>query len=200
MIEVLATVVILAIGLLGIAALQLMSKRSSFESVQRTAASALAMGILERMRANSTVLNSYAGTLETPITDIDITAYPITRTATCETGDPCTSVQLAVNDRWELEQRLDGRDVMTADNKPAGGLITPRACITSLVPAAQVNADGDPDRSGAYQVTIVWRGTSKLSNPKAANVCGSATGAYDDTAGDNSFRRILVVNAFITET
>lgn len=199
MIEVLATVVILAIGLLGIAALQLMSKRSGFESVQRTTASTIAMGIIERMRANSAALNTYAGTMEAPAGDVVyVNNTPLN--PNCTTGSPCTAVQLANNDIWTLEQKLDGRDVVTAANESAGGLISPRACITSLVPAAQLNANGQPDRSGAYQVTIVWRGSSKLSNPKPANICGMASGAYDDNPGDNSFRRILVVNAYIAET
>lgn len=199
MIEVLATVVILAIGLLGIAALQLMSKRSGFESVQRTTASALAMGIVERMRSNSAVLNTYAGTLEAPEVDVVPAATFTAIAPDCNVGSPCTAIQLADSDRTELLNRLGGFDVTTPANDPTGGLISPRACITSQVPAAQVNAKGAPDRSGAYQVTIVWRGQIKLSNPNAANICGMASGSYDDNPGDNSYRRTLIVNAFIAE-
>jgi len=197
MIEVLATVVILAIGLLGIAALQLMSKRSGFESVQRTTAASLAMGIIEKMRSNSRALNLYAGTLETKV--VDIAGLP-PAVPDCEAGSPCNALQLANSDRWNLQRKMVGFDVVSTANTPTGGLVSPRACISSRVPAAQVNAKGDPDRSGAYQVTIVWRGQTKLTNPNPANVCGMASGAYDDNPGDNSFRRILVVNAFITES
>src|SRR5947207_2731132 len=64
MVDVLVALIVLSIGLLGVAGLQFMSKRSNFEAVQRTTASLLAQDIIERMRANYGALTTYAGTLE----------------------------------------------------------------------------------------------------------------------------------------
>lgn len=52
LIEVLIALVILSVGLLGIAAMVAVSMKSKYSSYQRSQASALAYGILDRMRAN----------------------------------------------------------------------------------------------------------------------------------------------------
>src|ERR1700750_1982034 len=57
LIEVLVTLVLISVGLLGVAALQLTSLRSNQEAFVRSQASALAGDILDRMRSNQ------AGTL-----------------------------------------------------------------------------------------------------------------------------------------
>ena len=61
--EVMVTVFILAIGLLGIGTLQIMSKRSNQEALQRTTASILAHDIMERIRGNPAALASYQATV-----------------------------------------------------------------------------------------------------------------------------------------
>jgi type IV pilus assembly protein PilV len=54
LIETLVALVVLSIGLLGVAALQLMSLRSSHGSAMRSQATFLAYDIIDRMRANRT--------------------------------------------------------------------------------------------------------------------------------------------------
>jgi type IV pilus assembly protein PilV len=54
MIEVLVALVVLSIGLLGVAALQLTSLRSNHSSAMRSQATFLAYDIIDRMRANRT--------------------------------------------------------------------------------------------------------------------------------------------------
>lgn len=58
MIEVLVTLIILAVGLLGIAALQIVGLRSTGSSENRTQATLFANEIAERMRANISAVNS----------------------------------------------------------------------------------------------------------------------------------------------
>jgi type IV pilus assembly protein PilV len=83
LIEVLITVVIISIGLLGIAALQLTSLRSSTDSVGRSKATWLAADIIDHMRANA--IAARAG------------AYVIT------IGDPGSGATVAKQDliRWK---------------------------------------------------------------------------------------------------
>ena len=190
MIEVLVTVVILAVGLLGIAALQFMSKRSNFEAVQRTAATMLAYDIIERMRTNSTQLMEYAGDASTP--------SPLLGGATQSTPDPncstasCTPFKLSQYDLWEWERSLDGAsEIMTASGNNTGGLVSPTACITTTVPA------GITDRSGEYRIAIAWRGPTPLSDP-TISTCGLGSGKYNSEGGGADIhRRVLVVNTFI---
>ncbi len=60
LIEVLVTMVVIAIGLLGFAALQAQSLKSNRISMQRSQATILAQDIIERMRANKTAASSGA--------------------------------------------------------------------------------------------------------------------------------------------
>ena len=200
LIEVLITLVILAFGLLGIAALQLVSKRSNFEALQRTTAGALASDIIERMRANSGSLDTYVNIPLSASIELTGTTLPTEPTPVCTAADPCipdatgATITLANHDLWEIEQTLIGATEQAADGTELGGLVTPTACITTTVPLALT------DRSGPYTVTIVWRGQTKLSDPFPANTCGSASTKYDgDVVGDNAHRRMLVVNHFIDE-
>jgi type IV pilus assembly protein PilV len=221
MIEILVTVVILAVGLLGIAALQLTSKKSSFESVQRTTATMLAQGILEKMRANAgdigakndtaatynpvQPLNFYAGSLETPVAQVDDTTYSAEPAPNCATvGTVCTPGQLANHDLWEFQQALIGATVTDSATQTAnmGGLVSPIACLQSFVSeAAVLGTPPRPTRGGRYRITIAWRGQNALSDPDPANPCGQASGNYDaDAAGDNAHRRLMVVDTVITQS
>lgn len=83
---------------------------------------------------------------------------------------------------WEWEQSLDGA-LETAAGVATGGLLTPTACIAGPV------AGG----AGVYSVSIVWRGTSELTDA-ALNNCGAGTGLY---GAANTFRRMVVIQSFI---
>lgn len=73
LVEVLVTLIVTSVALLSSATLQLQSKRSMFDSAQRTTAAHLANDLFSRMRANPTELASYvppgnigSGTLAAP--------------------------------------------------------------------------------------------------------------------------------------
>lgn len=110
LIEVLISVLVLAIGILGMAGLQMNAKQTNFEALQRSTASALMQNMLERMRANSTALADYAS---------DQTSAPKDCTA-----NSCTASELAAWDRWEWKQLLEG-----TSESGRGGLVDPTACI-----------------------------------------------------------------------
>ena len=63
LIEILVTMVVLSIGLLGIAGLQTLSIKRSQSSVFHTIAASQASDIAERMRANHTQLDTYVAAL-----------------------------------------------------------------------------------------------------------------------------------------
>jgi type IV pilus assembly protein PilV len=178
LIEVLITLFIFAIGLLGIAGMQAIAKKANFEAVQRTTATFLAYDIIERMRANSDTLDEYlveglgGGTQGAPGTD-------------CGAAD-CDTSALAVYDLYEWEQAIDGTAEQSASGNAAGGLVEPTACVSG--PAAGV--------AGVYTVAVAWRGSSALSNPTIDD-CGEGSGKYGDA---DEYRRILVVTTFITPT
>ena len=200
MLEVLISVFVVAIGLLGIAALQFMSKRSNFEAVQRTTATLLAHDIIERMRANPSQLLDYAGDAATPITPLGGPTATRTQPATDCTASACTPFQLSQYDLWEWETALNGlSDEDTASKTGTGGLVAPTACIITETAAGML------DRSGKYTVAIAWRGATQMANPvgpKGAEIpfaCGESSGKYDGEDGStDTHRRVLVVSTYIS--
>lgn len=95
MIEVLVTVVILAIGLLGVAGLQVQAMRSSKVSYERNVILEHSARVIEAIRANPDIAESYA---------INSDALPATAPA-CTTA--CTDVQRAQIDLVAIRDSLD---------------------------------------------------------------------------------------------
>ncbi len=206
MIEILVTVFILAIGLLGIAGTQFMSKRANYEAVQRTTATLLANDILERMRANSAPTVAAASKLPQYVANGGgLGGGSFTKPDVPPAAGDTEAIMLY--DLWEWEQAIDGTATETTGAESTGGLVSPSACIYTTADPAAVN------KSGRYMVTIVWRGTAKLSDPvNPANPvpavdpydCGRASGKYNNTDDPdnpvvNAHRRILIVDTFIAE-
>lgn len=183
LVEVLVTLIVTSVALLSSATLQLQSKRSMFDSAQRTTAAHLANDLFNRMRANPTELLSYVppgpignGTLAMPA---DNCLDPLVA---------CTDTQLAIFDLWQWEQHIDGQLETNNQGGAAGGLMSATVCITG--PAA------GPGASGYYTVAIAWRGLIDTGSP-VINNCGAGNGNYG--AGD-AFRRVLVVQSFVSNT
>jgi type IV pilus assembly protein PilV len=171
LVEVAIAILVLSIGAIGLASLQITAKRTGFEAVQRTEATSLATGIFERMRANSTVLDAYVTTGVGKAVG-DLPAVPAT---SCIGGTSCTAIQMAAWDLWEWERAVNGE---TTSNS-AGGLVRPTACIS---------LDATEDR--IVIVEIAWEGFQELVNDSAGTGCG--TGSYDSTGGVTDGNRQLL--------
>ena len=91
LIEVLIAMVVLAVGLLGLAGLQASSLSNNQSAYNRSQATQLAYDLADRMRANTSTaaLTRYTG------------AIPTAGIATCLTTTGCTSTQMAENDLFE---------------------------------------------------------------------------------------------------
>lgn len=180
LLELLVALLIFSVGLLSIAGLQTVSKQANFESIQRTAASQVAHGLLEDMRTNGDAIGIYlaAGAVGQGA----MGAEPIPN---CSLGNECNSAQKAAYDLWFWEQVLDG-NLETNAGVGTGGLVFPALCVTGPVGGA----------AGIYQVSIAWRGTASLNN-NVNNACGAASGNYGDA---NEFRRIIQIPTFLDPT
>jgi len=111
LIEVLISVLVLSIGILGMAGLQMSAKQTNFDALQRSTASGLVQDMVERMRANPGALSDYVADPVVPGTNCTITA--------------CGASDFAKWDRWEWKQLLSG-----ASESNRGGLVSPVGCIT----------------------------------------------------------------------
>lgn len=171
LIETLITLFVFAIGILTVAGLQIVSKRTNFEAVQRTTATYLAYDIIERMRANTGELDVYVD---------DILGEPRATPAVMCTTNTCTTEELAAFDVWQWQQAINGVAELSG-NTSTGGLVNPTGCIEGLAAGGQ----------GTYTITIAWEGVNELVNTNKST-CG--TGSYGD---NNEYRRILQVTTYI---
>jgi len=198
MLEIMITLVVFAIGMLGMAGMQIIAKKNNFEAAQRTAATSLAYDIIERMRANPTQLVEYAGDSTTPPAALGGASLGASApTPNCASAS-CTPFQLSQYDLWEWEQGLDGAAELS-NGESAGGLSLPTACISTTV------ASGATDRSGLYAIAIAWRGAARVNDPHqglpgtAPESCGRGSGKYNDEDGNiDTHRRVLVVRTYIS--
>jgi len=179
LIEVLIAVIIFGVGLLAVASLQGVARKSSYEAVQRTTAVHLAESLLERMRANPQALETYLGGLtERTLSE----AAPPAAATGCNTVWPntgCGAAALAAVDIAQWWDLVVGTTEVV-DGQPVGGLVRPTACIRG-------ESDG---ATGAYEVAIVWRGSSEIDQT-GADRCAAADAAYGD------FRRVVVVSSYL---
>jgi type IV pilus assembly protein PilV len=179
LVEVLVTLMITTIALLGSISLQVVSKRSVYDAMQRTSAAHLANDLFSRMRANSTSLVNYV-----PGGTIGQGSRGIAPANDClNPAAGCTDIQLAGYDLWQWEQHLDGQQEQVNHN-PVGGLMSATACLVGPVGGG----------SGNYQIAIAWRGRTGLANP-AINACGAGGGLL--YGANDEFRRVLVIDSFI---
>lgn len=179
LIEVLVTVLVLSIGILGISGLGAFGKRATFEAVQRSTASELAYALLEEMRGNKRAIP----TVYLVVGDLGRGSLDPEPMPACNSvGANCTADDFAMHSLWAWERMLDS-GMETAGGNDTGGLIDATACI-----------DGPDDGSaGVYSVTIVWRGTTAITDP-AVNDCGADSGLY---GANGEYRRMVVVQTYI---
>jgi type IV pilus assembly protein PilV len=180
LIEVMVSMLVISLGVLGMAGMQITAKRAGFEAVQRTSATSLATDLIERMRSNPEALSSY---VTTGIGGGSIVSEP-TPDCSDDGTNGCSFTELATHDLWEWEQAVDGASEtreIEGDTVAVGGLFDPTACIA---------VDG-----GSVTISVVWEGYQGLSNP-SSNACGAGLGKYGT---DDAKRQLLSMTTFITE-
>ncbi|RYV02565.1 type IV pilus modification protein PilV [Shewanella sp. OPT22] len=172
LIEVLVSLVILVIGLIGVFNLHIISKQGSFEAYQQTQASFLANDIINKMKLNPQEFADYAGTYPT--------AEPDEMNSCNNLNAICSAADMRVADLAEWSRMLLGRSEMDGENA-VGGVESAQGCIF-------VN-DND------VTVAIAWRSIKQIENRAE----GGEYIADWDICGEmaNSRKRLLVVNTVI---
>jgi type IV pilus assembly protein PilV len=147
LIEVLVTIVILTIGLLGLAGLQFRALTSQMESYQRSQALILLKDMTDRIDNNRANAANYVTT--TPLG----TNY-----------GACTAIGAgSAGDLCEWSNALLGAAELDSAGKPVGAMIGARGCISQIVaPASGVPAQ--------YVVSVAWQGLNNTATP--AVTCG----------------------------
>ena len=140
MLEVLITALILSLGLLGLAGLQVKSMQFNHSAYLRSQATLLAYDITDRMRANQAAVT--AGNYD------KVTTPPPSAVASCKTTTGCTASQMAQNDLREWKDAVaatlpNGLAISCIDSTP---IDTPEA--TSSTPKC--------DGSGSLYAIKIW--------------------------------------------
>jgi len=129
LVEVLVAVVVLAIGLLGLAGLQTFTLRNNQSAYYRSQATQLAYDIADRIRANFVEAGKLANSTYKTTTPGAFTAQGDCTTVTTT----CTTSDMAKNDLYEWNQELT--------NLPSG------------------TGEIDVDAAGVFTVTVNWDDT-----------------------------------------
>jgi type IV pilus assembly protein PilV len=107
LIEVLVALVVLSIGLLGVAGLQIVGLRGNLSAASRTQASYLAEDIIDRMRANYTAARGPAGAGHLQ--------YQLTMGATAPTATDATAISDVTTWLTELQTLPSGKGSINVD-------------------------------------------------------------------------------------
>ena len=153
MLEILVTILILAIGMLGLAALQGQAHTSELESYQRAQALVLLQDLSSRMEGNINSAASYVTTaVGTGVTDASDCTALTTRAAT---------------DLCEWSKTLKGSsEIKGGSTTKQGAMIDGRGCVATTAVA------------NIYLVSVVWQGLNPTAVP--ATTCGQ--NSYDSEA------------------
>lgn len=134
LIEILAAVLVLAIGVIGFAALQVRAVQASSDSYARTQAMSIAQDLAERVRANGGEMATYLNAATWPTTAI--TEAP----DGCMVGN-CTTAEMAAFDAMSV--RYNAQTLLPA------GLVRMEACQASVRNCIYVAWDGLQPTAGA---------------------------------------------------
>lgn len=151
LIEVMVSLVILLVGLLGMAALQARASTAELESYQRVQALILMQDITDRLNANRKVAECYV--------TASYVGTGYAGTPACSSGSAAQQAT-AVSDMTAWNNLLQG----TAESKGGsnvGAMIGARGCVAYDAGTAQ------------YTITVVWQGKTATVAPPAGLPCGA---------------------------
>lgn len=163
MIEILVTIMVLTLGLLGLAALQTRLQISEMESYQRAQALILLDDMANRIATNRGAAASY------------VTSSPLGTGMTC----PTTTSTRQQRDSAEWCAALQGA-AETSGGSRVGAMVGGRGCVQSL-------------GSDRYMVTVAWQGLAPVSAPPASVTCGQNlyNGATGSSCSEDRCRRVV---------
>lgn len=170
MLEVLVSIFIMTLGLLGLAGLQIRAQQAELESYQRAQALILANDMADRINANRRAAQCYNFTSNTS------TGSPFAGGGTSNTAPVCGPYGTTVTraradaDLDEWHDTLNGATEQLGSNQ-VGAMVGARGCVsldTSVTP-------------NVYRVSVSWTGQTPTKDPEtvdSALTCGKS--AYTD--------------------
>ncbi|HLX79846.1 MAG TPA: type IV pilus modification protein PilV [Burkholderiales bacterium] len=186
LIEILVALLILTVGLLGLAGMQAVAQRSEVESYQRAQAMVLMNDILDRINANRKAAACYAITTDftngVPYVGTSGSGQYSTGGYSCPSlaSNPNAASRAGI-DLQLIEQAMLGASE-TLGSASVGALLGARACI------------GFDSAAQAYTVAIAWQGQSQTFSPAswaAGNNPAVARNCALNLYGTDTQRRVI---------
>lgn len=171
LIEVLVSLFILLVALLGLTGLMVQSQAAQFESYQRMQALQLAQDMVSRLSANPKQVACY---LTATSVGTDYTATPA-----CTGAVSGNAQDRAVRDMTEWDALLKGRAELDASSSRIGSVLGARGCVTVYAGNGVANE---------YQIAVAWQGSVATFAPPADIPCGK-----DQYGADTQRRAVSLV-------
>ena len=176
MIEVMVSLMILLLSLLGLVGLIVVSQRAETESYQRSQALLLLQDMVGRINANRRVAACYAITTDM-VNGAPYMGVGSTVTPSCGFGTTQANT-LATGDLTAWNGLLIGT-AETMGGSNLGAMVGARGCVSFDIPR------------GVYLVSVAWQGIATTAVPGISFTCGK--GLY----GDEALRRVVSMNVQI---
>jgi type IV pilus assembly protein PilV len=200
MVEVLVTLFILLVGLLGLAGVLVQSQRSELESYQRAQALLLAQDMAARINLNRNVGQCYGFT--PPATGGawlgtgSNVALPVACATSINGQLPPNQTQQLLRDLQDWNNLLLG-SAEAANGNAVGAMSNARGCVSYDPATALPELDAQTSLptgnikqgSGIFTVTVAWQGMSDILSPPGLN-CAQNQYQLNGQAGDGRRRAI----------
>ncbi|OHV11492.1 type IV pilus modification protein PilV [Kushneria phosphatilytica] len=162
LLEVLVTLVLLTVGMLGVVGLVLHARQANEQALANTRATLLVEDLLERMRANTT-----AAALEVYGASTSVVPTQINKPERDCRATECSPAEMARFDLYDWAQQISMR---SEPGPPRDGLLDAQGCID----ISPVNPA--PGSIASATVILAWRGSgaSRATGPNGQPIsCGS---------------------------
>ena len=170
LVEVLIALLVFSLGMLGVASLQVVATKSSFEAQQRQEAVLLARDIIARMKSSGLSFDD----IKTKYGSMEFSeALPAPTPACKEATDNCSPILMAIWDKYEWSKSIAAAAVGYGGT--GQGLLKAKGCVTY----------GDK----LITVTIAWESMTEM---------GAGGGGDCDIAGAGKKQRHVEVKTYIS--
>jgi type IV pilus assembly protein PilV len=185
MVEVLVSLLITALGLLGLAGLQVRMQQAEFESYQRSQALILLYDMTERIESHRVAARSCFAAITTNTTN----GTPYLGTGAnaptgCASGGTAADNARADAAIAEWDSLLDGASE-TKGGASVGSIVGARGCVSYNAASELAGQPG----TGMYTVMVAWQGQFSTAIPTKED--GTTLHCADNQYGNETLRRVV---------
>ena len=173
MVEVLVAMLLLAIGVLGYAALQVRAVEATGEALNRSQAMTILRGLAENIRVNSAAQDQYPTKVHAYASLTASSSAPTSCVAPAASTATCTATQLADYDAFQAASTA----------LKFGMHLDMFACpLTAAIPASGGASAVAATDAGRQCLVAAWGVTTPTSGTNTATDCLTTTGSYQSAA------------------